>query len=63
MVEPRRRIDTVLGAVAVVPECKVQAVCTNGSKCWEAGECLRAELPPPTVIPWQEALGTDEEPG
>jgi hypothetical protein len=21
-----------------------------------------AEIPPPTVIPWQQALGTDEEP-
>ncbi len=42
MGEPRKRIDTVIGSVAVVPECKVQATCTNGSKCWEAGECLRA---------------------
>lgn len=45
MNEPRKRIDTVLGAVAVCPECKLQAVCTNGSKCWEVGECLRACAP------------------
>lgn len=40
--EPRKTIQTVLGPVRVVPECKVQAVCTNGSKCWEAGRCCRA---------------------
>jgi len=38
---PRYTIDTVLGPIKVVPECKVQAVCVNGLKCWEAGRCLR----------------------
>lgn len=42
---PRMRIDTVLGPVRVVPECLVQAVCVNGSKCWDAGVCLRGDCP------------------
>ena len=36
-------IDTVVGPMRVVPECKVQALCTNGWRCWEAGRCLRCE--------------------
>lgn len=30
--------------------------------CWNCLLKRAAEIPPPTVIPWQEALGTDEEP-
>lgn len=41
--EPRKTIDTVLCPVIVLPECKHQAVCTNGAKCWEAGLCLKAK--------------------
>jgi hypothetical protein len=37
----RRTVETVLGPLKVVPECRAQAVCVNGSKCWEAGRCLR----------------------
>jgi hypothetical protein len=36
----RRTVETVLGPLKVVPECRAQAVCVNGSKCWEAGRCL-----------------------
>lgn len=38
---PKLLIKTVIGPVKVMPECKAQAVCVNGNKCWEAGECLR----------------------
>lgn len=38
-----KRIDTVIGPVKMLPECKSQAVCVNGSKCWEAGRCLRQQ--------------------
>jgi hypothetical protein len=38
-----RVLNTVLGPLKVVPECKAQAVCVNGSRCWEAGRCLKAE--------------------
>lgn len=41
-VVPRRIMETVLGPIKVVPECKAQAVCVNGLKCWEDGQCLRA---------------------
>lgn len=41
---PRRTLDTVLGPLKVVPDCKAQACCVNGLKCWEAGECLRAPV-------------------
>lgn len=27
--------------IEMVPECHGQAVCTNGRRCMEAGECLR----------------------
>ena len=40
--EGRRTVETVLGPLKVVPECRAQAVCVNGSKCWEAGRCLRS---------------------
>jgi hypothetical protein len=30
---------------------------------WDCLMKRAAEVPPPEVIPWQEALGTDEEPG
>jgi hypothetical protein len=39
---PRRTMDTVLGPVGIIPECKAQAVCVNGRHCWEAGQCLRS---------------------
>ena len=43
MQEPCKTIMTVLGPVRVMPECKVQAVCVNGAKCWKAGRCCRAD--------------------
>jgi hypothetical protein len=30
--------------------------------CWDCLMKRAAEIPPPEVIPWQQALGTDEEP-
>lgn len=42
-VSPRKILKTVLGPIKVVPECKAQAVCVNGLKCWEAGRCLKPE--------------------
>lgn len=38
-----RVIDTVIGPIRLIPECKVQAVCVKGLRCWEAGRCLRAD--------------------
>lgn len=41
-IKPRHTIDTVVGPVQVMPECERQAVCVNGSKCWEVGACLKS---------------------
>lgn len=48
--ETRRYIETVLGPLKVVPECKALAVCVNGLVCWEAGRCLRSGALPRTDL-------------
>lgn len=30
--------------------------------CWDCLMKRAAQVPPPEIIPWQQALGTDEEP-
>jgi hypothetical protein len=41
----RRTVATVLGPIKIIPECKAQAVCVNGLRCWEAGRCLKVDTP------------------
>ena len=53
--EPHYKIQTILGPIAVMPECKAQAVCVNGSHCWEAGRCLRD----PAVAPSPSSTESD----
>lgn len=51
-------VETVLGPLKVLPECKAQAVCVNGLKCWEAGRCLRS----PQGEDHEESLNDERRP-